>query len=285
MKILVTGAKGFIGRQLVQKLSNFDLLKIDKDNLNIGFQDPEPIIKDFKPEVIIHLAAQIDVMESFKNPIYDLTVNALGSAYLVQSAIKHDVKHFIYINSAGAIYKHVENQQTTEQDNLNPQSPYGTSKLAGEYILNLLSKSSTMQWSSLALSNVYGPYEEGRKGLINIILENIKNNRTTKIYGKKVTRDYIYISDVIDAIALTINNPTNKRIHISSNIATSNFEVTQHITKILNVANSEYFDFMEERSNEQKFCQISNRLALKELSWSPKYSLNQGLTEIINKYD
>ena len=81
----------------------------------------------------------------------------------------NNVKHFIYINSAGAIYKHVQNHETSENDSVSPQSPYGTSKLAGELNLQLLSAKSEMQWSSLALSNVYGPFKHGRKGLINII--------------------------------------------------------------------------------------------------------------------
>lgn len=285
MKILITGANGFIGSALVRKISHFDILGIDKNEINIGFEDPGILIKRYKPTTVIHLGAQIDVIESFKNPKYDLTVNALGTTQLVESAIKNNVKHFIYINSAGAIYKHVQNHETSENDNVNPQSPYGTSKLAGEMNLQILSANSEMQWSSLALSNVYGPYKHGRKGLINIIFENIKQSKKTIIYGKNITRDYVYISDVINAIELTINYPTNKRVHISSNIATSNYEVTENISKLLELNSKDYFEFVEARSNEQQFCKISNKLALQEIGWQPKYNLYQGLTEIIEKYE
>ena len=285
MKILITGANGFIGSALVRKISHFDILGIDKNEINIGFEDPGILIKRYKPTTVIHLGAQIDIIESFKNPKYDLTVNALGTMQLVESAIEHNVKHFIYINSAGAIYKHVQNHETSENDNVNPQSPYGTSKLVGEKYLQILSANSEMQWSSLALSNVYGPYKHGRKGLINIIFENIKQSKKTIIYGKNITRDYVYISDVINAIELTINYPINKRVHISSNIATSNYEVTENISKLLELNSKDYFEFVEARSNEQQFCKISNKLALQEIGWQPKYNLYQGLTEIIEKYE
>lgn len=284
MKILVTGSSGFIGQALLRKLENLNVLGIDLKDCDLAKDDPSKIIESFGPEVIIHLAAQIDVLKSFENPIYDSMVNSIGTISLTKSAISNNVKHFIYINSAGAIYSHTLNRATLETDPVNPQSPYGVSKLAGELNLQLLAENSDMQWSSLALSNVFGPFEPGRKGLVNICFENINKNVKTKIFGPRVTRDYVYLSDVIDAIIATIQNPLNQRVHIAGNKSISNIHVAESITKILNVKMADYFILLDRRINEQEFSQISNKLAFEKLGWKPKHSFEEGLLEIARNH-
>lgn len=296
-RILITGSEGFIGSALKlffkdnteHEVFTLDITPKFNDsknhyNMDVNEEEISNIFSKLKPEIVIHLAAQISLIESFKDPKTDAKTNIIGTINVAKACVENEVNHLIYINSAGAIYNHEKNQSTTENSLISPSSPYGISKASGEFYVRTLTANSFTKWSSLALSNVYGKFDNKRSGYINLILKNIKENKITNIFGANTTRDYIFVNDVIKAIALTLEKPLTNRINISSNIETSNLEIAEIICAKLHLDFVKHFQIFLPRPNEQLFCRISNELAFNELGWNPEYSLEKGLNEILKDF-
>jgi len=154
MKILVTGGAGFIGSNVVDALvrEGHEVAILDnlstgrKENLNpnakfynvdiTNFEGVEKVFKDFKPEILYHLAAQIDVRKSVSDPVFDGKVNVLGSINLFRLSVEYGVKRVIFSSTGGALYGEPSKLPTTEDTPVEPLSPYGVSKYCGESYLN-----------------------------------------------------------------------------------------------------------------------------------------------------
>ena len=282
--ILVTGSEGFIGKRLVGRLNSLghNLLTFDKkpgknnhiqgDLLDFDFSR---VVEDFKPERIIHLAAQIVVKDSFDIAEQDLLVNTLGTLKLVRSALSLPNTEFIYIHSGGAVYDSNSPMPLDEESTVRPVSPYGVSKQAGEDYVRVLFEHVRRGWSSLALSNCYGPIEEQQKAVIYEISKCLLEGQSPKIFGSDVTRDLVYVDDVIDAIILTLDKATNGRINISSGVEVSLFELVANIQKVLGTSIAP--EVFAPREGEVLRSCLSNKKAKKVLNWMPKYDLESGL--------
>jgi len=292
-KVAIVGAAGFIGARLVSKLKseNFDVFELDLVNksgslnyryLDLKKSDVMKILSEIQPDIVIHLAAQTSVLASFEDTHSDMLVNALGTLKLVESAINVDCDHFIYINSGGAIYSRNSNMPIKEDSIVKPESPYGLSKLTGESYLELLSNKHGMQWSSLALSNCYGPVIENPKGVIFEFWNAIRKSVTPYINGIEVTRDFIYIDDVVDAIFLTISRPTCCRVNISSGVETSILEVFELISKEMNFTVTP--DIRPHISGEVFRSVLDNSLAHELLGWTPKIPIREGISISIARH-
>lgn len=208
MKILVTGGAGFIGSHLVDELikrrHQVAIIDIKKTNLNPKarfykiniLRNLEPIFKKIKPEIVFHLAAQINVRKSVEDPVFDARTNILGTLNLLKHCQK--IKKFIFSSSGGAIYGDAKTIPTPESEAANPLSPYGVAKLAIENYLKALN----INYIALRYANVYGPRQDakGEAGVIAIFIDKIKNNQSPIVFGNgKQTRDYIYVQDVVNA--------------------------------------------------------------------------------------
>jgi len=154
MKILVTGGAGFIGSNVVDALviEGHEVAVLDnlstgrKENLNLyakffnvditDFESVEKVFKDFKPEILYHLAAQIDVRKSVSDPVFDGKVNVLGSINLFKLSVEYGVKRVIFSSTGGALYGEPSKLPATEDTPVEPLSPYGVSKYCGENYLN-----------------------------------------------------------------------------------------------------------------------------------------------------
>jgi len=283
-KVLITGSEGFIGKALARSLNSAGYNVITVDNSKNGESIYKSDIKDEKiieifskekPKIVIHLAAQIDVMQSFKNPIGDLGINGIGTLNILQAAISSRVSHFIYINSGGAIYDPLSELPIVESAGIRPLSPYGISKFIGESYVRILCEENGIEWTSLGLSNCYGPISDNKKGVIYKFVEGLSRQEAPVIYGEDMTRDFIYIDDVVDAITKTINKPANCRINISSGIETN---IVQLFFKIRELLGSKLQPIIAEaRFGEIQRNSLSNSLALKVIGWSPTTSLDEGL--------
>ena len=289
LRILVTGSEGFIGSNLVSTLSgSAEIFRLDiKESLNpnsfykIDLNSPDllKIMREVKPDVVIHLAAQISVLDSLKDPISDLMVNGAGTLNLLRAAIDSGVTNFCYINSGGAIYDKNSKLPILESALTHPQSPYGASKLLGEYYVQIFCESAAIGWSSLALSNCYGPVREHGKGVIYQFWKAISENRSPNIYGAEVTRDFVYIDDVTAAIRKAIEKPTMKRINISSGMETNLLEVFDSIQRILKTTIKP--NILNPGFGEIRRSSLSNSQAKSILGWEPKTSFEDGLRKAL----
>jgi len=214
-------------------------------------------------------------MQSFKNPIGDLGINGIGTLNILQAAISSEVSHFIYLNSGGAIYDPLSELPIVESAGIRPLSPYGISKFIGESYVRILCEENGIGWTSLGLSNCYGPISENKKGVIYKFVESFSRQEAPVIYGEDMTRDFIYIDDVVDAITKTLNSPANCRVNISSGIETN---IVQLFFKIRELLGSKLEPIIAEaRFGEIQRNSLSNSLALDVLGWSPTTPLGEGL--------
>ena len=285
--VLVTGSEGFIGRQTVRHMKQLGFvvfttdLKDSDEAQNHRVADLSDIncwssFQEIFPDIIIHLGAQVDVRDSFLNPTNDLMVNALGTLKLLEYGISKGVKNFIYINSGGAIYGAGQELPTQESQNDFPISPYGATKLLAESYVRILCSRFNMQWTSLALSNCYGPVNEHGKGVIYEFCKSLDARERSVINGKDVTRDFIYIGDVLRAIEKACAKPVNARINISSNSETS---LSQLYAEICNLKKApENCIYNEPAPGEVLRSRLDNSLAKELLGWEPTVGLRAGLT-------
>ena len=242
---------------------------------DLGRDLPDEAFRRFKPEVVVHLAAQIDVTASFSNPREDLISNGLGTLMLVEASQKSGSTNFIYIGSGGAIYDSNAKPPLSESSALFPVSPYGLTKYLGEGYVRVLSEKFDTPWTSLALSNCYGPVKDHGRGVIYQFWKALKEGRSPHINGPDVTRDFIYISDVVTAIEMAVEKPTFSRVNISSNSEIS-------LIDLFNLISIEFESQIKPTVGKPIIGEVlrsclSNQKAEELLGWSPTIQLQEGI--------
>ena len=230
-RLLITGSEGFLGKKLINRLENsdFEIYTIDKlpsSRANHLASEIESIkfcrlVDEFAPNIVVHLAAQTDVLESIENPIQDLKDNVSSTVYLLSKIGSRGFNNFVYANSGGAIYDYDKNLPASEENLTRPLSPYGVSKLAAELYVEMFSKIYDFSWTSLAFSNIYGDFSTNKKGIMYAIWQSYLHNKPLTVNNPSSTRDFLYIDDAVSAIIAAIEGPTNCRVNISTGIETS----------------------------------------------------------------
>ncbi len=285
-KILITGSEGFVGKETVRQLldQGLDVYTLDirgegkkHFKADINSQEAREFISSLRPEVIIHLAAQVDVQYSLSNPFSDMTSNISGTLNVLDAGIKGGVKEFIFVGSGGAIYSSDNAMPVTEDGKLLPVSPYGVSKLAAENYVRVIAELNNIGWTSLALSNCYGKVSTHPRGVIFEFFKKIDSGDSPVINGIAVTRDFIHVSDVASAVKASIGNPTNCRLNISSNTEISLGELFDKIAQILSSSVKPIVN--PPREGDVLRSRLDNSKAFKMLKWKPKVDIDKGLRE------
>ena len=213
--VLVTGGAGFIGSHVVDsylargwRVSIIDDLSTgDRRNINPRAEFYEMDIREasldkIRPDVINHHAAQMDVRKSVADPVFDASVNVIGSLRLLQQSVEIGVKRFIFASTGGAIYGEPVFAPQTEKHPTNPLSPYGCAKLAVEHYMHYFRAVHGLPTVALRYANVYGPRQnsKGEAGVVAIFIEKKVRGERAIINGDgEQTRDFVYVKDVVAA--------------------------------------------------------------------------------------
>ena len=239
MKVLVTGGAGFIGSNLVDALIDRGDDVVVLDNLTTGRRsniDPalargaKLVVEDIregklvaslleaeKPDVVFHLAAQIDVRASTAQPDFDAGINVVGTINMLEAARLAGTKRFIYASTGGAIYGETDVIPTPEDTVIQPEAPYGQAKFAGEGYLGLWKRMHDLSTVSLRFGNVYGPRQDplGEAGVIAIFCGKLETGGQPTVFGDgRQTRDYIYVGDVVRACMRAAESDLNGSFNV-----------------------------------------------------------------------
>jgi UDP-glucose 4-epimerase len=310
-KILVTGGAGFIGSHLVDRLLSEDFEVTVIDNLDTGrlenvahHQDKENFhfvkgdIRDFNlvkevmkdKDVVFHEAALASVTLSVENPILTNDINVIGTLNLLKASSDLHVKRFIYASSA-AVYGDTSSPQKREDMPPNPTSPYGVSKLAAENYVKLFHKLYGLETVSLRYFNVYGPrqrfdIQSAYGGAITIFTNRLLKNMPPIIYGDgEQTRDFVYIEDVVEANmqALSSKNAAGEVFNIGTGTKVSVNQIAEALKDIMNKKDLKNV-YVDPRPTDIRHGYADINKAKKILGYNPKFSIKEGLTELVNWY-
>lgn len=296
---LITGGAGFIGSHIADLLAEKGHHLIIIDNLSTGkranihpkaklyeadIQDASisNIFKKEKPDFVFHLAAQIDARASVDDPILDSKVNILGAINILENSAKNNVKKVIFPSSC-TVYGEANTIPTPETSPTNPLSPYGINKLAIEKYLQYYKTVKGLNYITLRLGNVYGPRQNsrGEAGVIAIFIDKLLHGERPMIFGDgKQTRDYTYVEDVAQAFIMAQEKKICGEFNISTGKETNVNEILEKITQKMKKNITPVY-CPSKPGDEQQRC-LDWRKAKKELGWSPKYDLDEGIKETIN---
>src|SRR5689334_965555 len=241
MQVIVTGGAGFIGAHTCRALIARGHGVTAVDDLSHGKREavPEGVdlvvldVRDAKlmaemekrrPDAVLHLAAQMDVRKSVADPLFDASVNVLGTLNLLEAARRNGVKRFVFASSGGAVYGEQDVFPAPETHARRPASPYGVSKLCGEEYLAHYALVHGLSTLALRYANVYGPGQDphGEAGVVAIFLNKLLAGETATINGDgRQTRDYVYVEDVAHANVLAIEGSFKGALNIGTGIETS----------------------------------------------------------------
>ena len=299
MRILVTGGAGFIGSHTVDALIAeragevcvIDDLSAGKPgHLNpaarfhqVDLRDAasvRAVVEREKPEVIYHLAAQMDVRRSVADPPFDAEVNLVGMLHLMEAARQHGLKRFIFASTGGAIYGEQEQFPCDENHALRPVSPYGVAKLATEAYLFFYRVQYGIDYLALRYANVYGPRQDphGEAGVVAIFCGRILDGRPVAIYGDgEQTRDYVYVGDVVRANVAALTSPATGAINVGTGVETSVNALYAALARSAGVSTPPAY--AAAKPGEQRRSVISPKRAADALGWQPQVSLARGLAE------
>jgi UDP-glucose 4-epimerase len=309
MRTLVTGGAGFIGSNLVDALLERgeevavvdDLSTGRRENLDAalsaGAELLEADIRDAaamaeigrsrRPEVVFHLAAQIDVRRSVAEPDFDASVNVAGTANMLEAARQADSRRFVFVSTGGAIYGEGEGKPLplAEDAAVEPLSPYGQSKFAGEGYVALYRRLHGLSGISLRLGNVYGQRQDplGEAGVIAIFCGKLREGGQATIFGDgSQTRDYIYVGDVVAAALAAAASEAEGSFNVGTGVETS---VLALVENLRDLGEREFEpEFAPERPGEVQRIALDFGHAASELGWRPETELGDGLARTLDSY-
>src|SRR5271168_118391 len=311
MRTLVTGAAGFIGSTLVDRLLAEGHQVTGVDNLSAGTRvanvksahrqnDPgrftfvavdvrhpelSDIVAGSNPDVVFHLAAQVDVRRSVEDPLFDARNNVLGTINLLEASRRAGVPRIIYATSGGARYGAPATLPATEDTPVDPLSPYAAAKIAGELYMRAYAGMYGLEPICLALANVYGPRQDpnGEAGVVALFGSAMISGRPTTIYGDGgATRDYVYVDDVVAAFLCAADAPitTTGTFNIGTGVQTTVTELHQLIAEIVGLSRPP--DHAEARTGEVHASALDPTRACRELGWKPDTDLTDGIKRTVD---
>ena len=305
MKALVTGGAGFIGSNLVDALLARGDEVVVLDNLSTGrrenlddaiqngatlaevdIREAEAVadlVGRTKPDVIFHLAAQIDVRRSVADPAADARINVEGTANMLSAAQAHGVRRFVNTSTGGAIYGEGRQLPAPEDHPSAPEAPYGLSKWCAEQYCAIFTRLHGLSTVSLRYGNVYGPRQDplGEAGVIAIFCGKLLDGGRATIFGDGTqTRDYVYVGDVVDSNLRAAEADATGPI----NIGLGQQKSVLDIVEVLNEHAPDGFqpEHVPPRPGEVQHIALDSSRAREELGWEAKVELEEGLRRTLD---
>ena len=305
MKIVVTGGAGFIGSHIVEYWSNKNADVYVLDNLRSGYKKnidefenvtflegsindknlTEEIFKD--AEYVFHLAAMVSVPESVENPEECVEVNVKGLLNVLDSCVKSKVKKIVFSSSA-AVYGDDPELPKSIELKPNPLSPYGITKLDGEYYLKMYNREYGLGAVSLRYFNVFGPRQDPKSqyaAAVPIFIYKALKNEDIIIYGDgEQTRDFIFVKDVVKANILAATNENVNGVFNVANEKTITINLLAKKIIELTGSNSKIV-YAEERPGDIKHSLASIKETREKLGFEPEHDLESALKETIKYFE
>ena len=305
MKAVVTGGAGFIGSNLVDALLARgdevtvvdDLSTGKRENLDGALENGavlaeldireadavSDVVGRTKPDVIFHLAAQIDVRKSVSDPANDARINVEGTVNVLKAAQAHGVPRVVNTSTGGAIYGEGRRIPAPEDHPVAPEAPYGLSKFCAEQYCEIFTRLHGLSTVSLRYGNVYGPRQDplGEAGVIAIFCGKLLDGGRATIFGDGTqTRDYVYVDDVLDANLRAAESDAAGAV----NIGLGREKSVLDIVEVLNEHADDGFEpeHAPERPGEVQRIALDPSRAREELGWEAKVELPEGLRRTLD---
>ncbi|MGI8904288.1 MAG: NAD-dependent epimerase/dehydratase family protein [Solirubrobacteraceae bacterium] len=305
MECLVTGGAGFIGSNLVDALAARGDRVTVLDNLSTGkranldqalargacleiadVRQPQAVLEVFeraRPQLVFHLAAQIDVRCSMADPGGDATANVLGTIAVLEAARRVGARRVVSTSTGGGLYGEAELRPTPEEHPIRPLAPYGQSKYAAEGYCELYARLHDLSTVSLRHGNVYGPRQDvhGEAGAVAIFCGALVSGRRPTVFGDGCqTRDWVEVSDVVRAYLLAGDCSVTGAVNIGSGRETSVVQLLEALGVVSERRLAEPRQAPERRGEVRHSCLAVAR-AKRELGWAAKVELREGLRGIL----
>jgi UDP-glucose 4-epimerase len=299
---MVTGGAGFIGSTLVDRLlaegCDVDVIddlstgslvnladarsqrnrKFSFHRLDVRSPQLGDLVAHRRPEVIFHLAAQLDVRVSVARPMFDAEVNVLGSLNLCEAALGAGTRKVVFAGSGGTLYGVPESLPVRESHPQRPVSPYGVSKKAAGDYLHYYREVRGLEYTELALANVYGPRQDpnGEAGVVAIFAGLMLAGRKPNVYGDGLqTRDYVYVDDAVDAFVRAAEKGGGLLMNIGTGVETSVRDLYDAVARLTGYDEPPHP--APARAGElERSCLDPGRAAI-HLGWKPWTTLDDGL--------
>jgi len=300
-RILVTGGAGFIGSNLVGELIRGGNEVTVLDNLSSGYRtnlDPFPSVRLIEAdirnpeaveeavkgnEVIFHLAASVGNKRSIEDPVTDASVNVFGTLNLLEAARKHSVRKVITSSSAG-IFGELKTLPIREDHPVEPDSPYGCTKLCEEKLSLVYAKLYPMEVICLRYFNVYGPNQrfDAYGNAIPIFVFRMLRGETVYIYGDgEQTRDFVHVADVVRA---NLQAAESTGISGAFNIASgTRITVNRLVQLIMKYGeSSSRVEYIGKRAGDVMHSLADISMARDAFGYSPAVAIEEGLRDYIS---
>ncbi len=293
--VLVTGGAGFIGSHLADALLAAGHRVVVLDDLSTGRRervapaarfvegdlrrfDIEALLREERIAAVFHHAAQIDVRKSVADPVFDAEVNVLGTIRLAKACLGAGVFQILFASSGGAIYGDPLGFAADESHPMNPISPYGTAKLAGEKYLECLAFGTPMVVTLLRYANVYGPRQDGsgEAGVVGIWMKRLLEGKDGVIYGDGgQSRDFVYVGDVVSANLAAFRKKAKGVFNIGTGIETTVNALYDGVAKACGTGRPARRE--AGKPGEQRRSVLDVSRAARVLGFTPAVPLSEGL--------
>jgi UDP-glucose 4-epimerase len=310
MRCVVTGGAGFIGSNLVDALIDRGDQVTVIDNLSTGrrqnleralsagarFQEAdirdagrlEELMAAAQPEVVFHLAAQVDVRHAVEHPVDDAAVNVLGTIAVLEAAREAGARRVVNSSTGGGLYGDAPVLPTPEIDSIHPMAPYGRAKLAAEGYCELYAQLHGLSTISLRYGNVYGPRQDvhGEAGVVAIFCGCLTENRPPTVFGDGLqTRDWVDVTDIVQANLLAAESELTGPVNIGWGREVSVLDLWTALRELSPRAAELEPVFAPERLGEVRRSSLDASRAHAELGWEPRVEMRDGLGLVLTWLD
>lgn len=300
---LVTGAAGFIGAAIADRLLSMGNQVVTIDNLSTGKEEAIPegciFIKgddydaeviaqldNYKFDAIIHIAGQSSGEISFEKPVYDLQTNAQSTLMLLQYAKRTDCKNFVFASSMATYGDHNDNPHVSETTSTVPKSFYAVGKLASENYMRIYSNMFGIKCTALRFFNVFGigqNMDNLKQGMASIYLAMAIRDKNIVVKGAPDRfRDFVYVDDVVDAVLLSVNRENGESyevFNVSNERPVHVYEIVDYIEQHLPYPVTH--EYVAGTPGDQKGIYGDFSKINKALGWKGTISFEDGMERMI----